>query len=60
MEMKGGYKWIVALGFCALLLLLSSVVMAQPSKAYTIKNGRMYIQLPKQIGKEDLVQQKLS
>jgi hypothetical protein len=37
-----------------LLLLLSATAMAQTTKAYTIKNGRMYIQLPKQIAKASL------
>lgn len=44
------YRGLVRVGMGALLLvLLSANLQAQPSKAYTIKNGRMYIQLPKQI-----------
>src|SRR6476620_9277203 len=54
MEMRSTNKWLVGLGFCALLLLLSTITKAQPLKAYTIKNGRMYVQLPKQISKADL------
>jgi hypothetical protein len=51
MEMKGmGYTKLLLL--CAgafALLLLSTRLKAQSAKMYTIKNGRMYIQLPKDI-----------
>ena len=38
------------MGFCAILLLLfTTLLSAQPVKAYSIKNGRMYIQLTKDL-----------
>ncbi len=47
--MRSAYKWLVSVGLGALLLLFSVCLKAQPSKSYTIKNGRMYVHLPKQI-----------
>lgn len=48
MEMKGAAKKFIGLA-TVVLLLATFVARAQPAKHYTIKNGRMYIQLPRAI-----------
>ena len=57
MEIKGlRYNRIhwAAIAFFIGILLCSMAVMAQPPKAYTVKNGRMYVQLPKNIAAASL------
>src|SRR5215203_3753986 len=52
MEIRDSYKKKVRRGIALctfILLLLAACSFAQPSKAYTVKNGRMYVQLPKNI-----------